>query len=155
VPALELDDGSVLTENAAVLSYIADRNLGAGLAPPARSMERYRLAEWLAFINSEIHKSFSPFFSPATPDAYKDILRAHLGRRLGYVQGMLERGPFLIGQAFTVADAYLFTLMRWCDKAGLERVQWPAIQRHFQATAQRPRVLQALQAEGLPPPDRL
>ena len=149
VPALELDDGAVLTENAAVLRYIADQTPAADVAPAPGSLERYRLAEWLAFVNSEIHKSFSPFFNPATPDTYKDILRAHLSKRLSYVQGVLELHSFLMGEPFTVADAYLYTVLRWSDKAALDLGQWSAIQRYCQVIAQRPRVTQALKAEGL------
>jgi len=149
VPALELDDGSVLTENVAVLQYIGDRNPGAGLVPPAGTMERYRLDEWLAFINSEIHKSFSPFFNPATPDAWKEILRGKLVQRLDYVQGVLGTREFLMGGQFTVADAYLFTVLRWTKLANLSLQQWPAIQAYWEKIKQRPRVAEALAAEGL------
>jgi len=150
VPALELPDGSVLTENAALLEYIGDLNSAAGLAPPAGTMERYRLKEWLAFVNSEIHKSFSPFFNPATPDAYKEIARGNLTRRLGYVESVLKSRRFLMGEAFTVADAYLYTVLRWSGKASLDLNQWPASKRYMDEIAHRPHVREALRAETQP-----
>lgn len=149
VPTLQLDDGSMLTENAAVLQYIADRNPDSRLAPPAGTMDRYRLEEWLAFINSEVHKTFSPFFDPATPDAYKEIARAKLTKRLGYVQGVLESRQFLMGDQYTVADAYLFTVLRWAKLADLNLDQWPAIKSYSERIRQRRNVVAALQAEGL------
>ena len=149
VPALELDDGAVLTENVAVLQYIGDRNPGAHLVPPAGTMERYRLDEWLAFINSEIHKSFSPFFNPATPDAWKEILREKLAQRLDYVQSVLGSREFLMGGQFTVADAYLFTVLRWAKVADLTLDRWPAVKNYRERIKQRPRVGEALTAEGL------
>ena len=149
VPTLQLDDGSVLTENVAVLKYIADRNPDSRLAPSAGTMARYRLDEWLAFINSEVHKTFSPFFDQATPDAYKDIARAKLTKRLGYVQEILGSRQFLLGDQFTVADGYLFTVLRWAKLADLNLEQWSAIKSYWEQIRQRPHVAAALQAEGL------
>src|ERR1700689_2930213 len=109
VPALRLDDGQVLTENVAVLLYIADRNPAAGLAPAAGTLERYRLIEWLAFINSEIHKNFGPLFYAAAGEEIKQYARANLAKRLGWLETALGPRKFLAGDRFTVADAYLFT----------------------------------------------
>ena len=149
VPALELDDGAMLSENVAVLKYIGDRNPAARLVPASGSMERYRLDEWLAFINSEVHKSFSPFFSPATPEAYKETLRDKLSQRLNYVQGVLDTRDFLTGSQFAVPDAYLFTVLRWAPSANLDLARWPAVKRYSDRIGQRPQVMAALKAEGL------
>src|ERR1700680_4634269 len=109
VPALRLDDGQVLTENVAVLQYIADLNPAAKLAPPAGTMERYRLQEWLSFINSEVHKAFSPLFSAEATEETKTYARNYLAKRLAYLDGALGDRTYLTGDQFTVADAYLFT----------------------------------------------
>ena len=106
--------GEVLTENVAVLQYIADLNPAAKLAPPAGTLERYRLEEWLSFINSEIHKSFSPLFSPEAKEDTKQYARNNLSKRLDYLHGALGTSrKFLMGEQFTVADAYLFTVLGW------------------------------------------
>src|ERR1700722_10442370 len=113
VPALRLDDGQVLTENVVVLQYIADLNPAAKLAPAAGTMERYRLQEWLSFINSELHKSFTPLFSPEAADDTKTYARNYLAKRLAYLEGALGDKKYLLGEQLTVADAYLFTVLGW------------------------------------------
>jgi glutathione S-transferase len=105
VPVLELDTGARLTEGPAIVQYIADMNPAAGLVPPAGSMERYRVMEWLNFVTSELHKSFGPMFNPATPDTYKAILRENIGRRFDWLEKQVSDKQYLMGDKFTVADA--------------------------------------------------
>jgi glutathione S-transferase len=149
VPALRLDDGQVLTENVAVLLYIADRNPAARLAPAEGSMERYRLIEWLAFINSEIHKNFGPLFNPAVSDDIKQFARANLTKRLDWLDSALGSKTFLTGDTFTVADAYLYVVLGWSARVGLELANWPNLKRYHGELATRPSVLATLKAEGL------
>lgn len=149
VPALALDDGQLLTEGPVILQYVADRNPASGLAPPAGEMQRYRLQEWLVFINSEIHKNFSPFFNPAAPEQMKELSKANLLRRLSWTDKVLGEKPFLLGERFTVADAYLFTVLNWCQYAGVDLGQWPALKALHARVAARPHVQAAMKAEGL------
>lgn len=149
VPALRLDDGQVLTENVAVLLYIAEQHPSAHLAPPAQTMERYRLIEWLAFINSELHKAFSPLFSPAASEPTRQYARDLILKRLNYLQGVIGDGEFLVGQRFTIADAYLYTVLSWCSEVGIDLQRWPAVARYEERLRARPAVLAALKAEGL------
>jgi len=149
VPALTLDNGEVLTENIAVLQYIADRNPAARLAPPAGTMERYRLMEWLAFISTEIHKNFSPLFRDDAHDEVKQYARKVLGGRLDYLNRAIGNNPFLMGGTFTVADAYLFTVLGWGRFVNVDLAQWPQLQRHQEHVGSRPQVMEALTSEGL------
>jgi len=149
VPALRLDDGQILTENVAVLLYIADRNPAAHLAPPADSFERYRLIEWLAFINSEIHKGFSPLFNPAVSEEAKHHTRSALAKRLDWLNGAVGSSAFLLGESFTVADAYLFTVLRWSERVSVDLARWPNLKRYYAALCVRASVVAALRAEGL------
>src|SRR5256885_2210464 len=110
-PALTLDNGEVLTENVTVLQYIADRNPAAKLAPAAGTMERYRLMEWLSFVNTEVHKSFTPLFREDAPAAAKEYARKNLATRFDYLQRALASKSFLMATQYTVADAYLFTVL--------------------------------------------
>jgi len=148
VPALTLDNGEVLTENVAVLQYIADRNPASKLAPPAGTMERYRLVEWLAFISSEIHKNFSPLFRDDTPEETKQYVRKVLSARLDYLQRALGNRPFLMGEQFTVADAYLFTVLGWTGHLNFDLGKWPQVQRYMDRVGARPQVAEALKAEA-------
>jgi len=148
VPALRLDDGQVLTENVAVLLYIADRNPAARLAPAAGTLERYRLIEWLAFINSEIHKNFSPLFNPAASEETKNFMRGNLAKRLDWLNSELG-STLLTGDGFTVADAYLFTILGWSGRVGVDLDKWPNLKRYHAELAARPSVLAALKTEGL------
>jgi glutathione S-transferase len=129
VPALRLDDGQVLTENVAVLLYIADRYPAAHLAPSA-ALERYRLVEWLCFTNSELHKAFSPLFSPSAPEAMRQYAQALIVRRLDYLQGAIGDAEFVCGGRFTIADAYLFTVLSWCGEVGIDLKRWPGLVRY-------------------------
>lgn len=149
VPALVLDNGDVLTETVAVLQYIADRNPAARLAPAAGTMERYRLIEWLSFVNSEVHKPFVQLFQPDAPQGIKDYARKTLGGRLDYLQSDLGSKAFVIGERFTVVDAYLFTLLGWGAYVNLDIGQWPQLNDYACRMATRPRVVEALGAEGL------
>jgi len=149
VPALTLDNGEVLTENVAVLQYIADRNPAAKLAPPAGTMERYRLVEWLGFISSEIHKNFSQLFREDAAEETKQYVRKVLSNRLDYLNRVIGSGPFLMGEQFTVADPYLFTVLGWGRHLNFDLGKWPQLQRYMERVGARPQVVEALKAEGL------
>jgi glutathione S-transferase len=149
VPTLRLDDGDVLTENIAVLQYIADRSPAAKLAPPAGTMERYHLMEWLAFVSTEIHKSFSPLFRNEAHAEVKQYARKHITTRLDYLNGAIGSKPFLMGEHFTVADCYLFTVLGWGRYVSIELANWPNLQRHNERVGARPHVIEALKSEGL------
>jgi len=131
-----------------VLLYIADRNPAARLAPAAGTLERYRLIEWLAFINSEIHKNFSPLFSPAASQETKNFMRGNLAKRLDWLNSELG-STLLTGDGFTVADAYLFTILGWSSRVGVDLDKWPNLKRYHAELAARPSVLAALKTEGL------
>ncbi|MFO1434182.1 MAG: glutathione transferase GstA [Candidatus Competibacteraceae bacterium] len=149
VPVLEFDDGRRLTEGPAIVQYLADRKPEAGLAPPAGSLERYRLQEWLNFITSEIHKQFSPLFNPALPDDWKQAAHDALARRFDWLSTQLTGKSYLMGENFTVADAYLFTVLNWSPSTGIDLAHWPVLQDYVARMAARPKVREALQAEGL------
>jgi glutathione S-transferase len=149
VPALTLDNGEVLTENVTLLQYIADRNPAAKLAPTAGTIERYRLMEWLSFINSEIHKSFSPLFRADAPEDTKEYARKNIANRLDYLQRALGSKQFLMGEQYTVADPYLFTVLSWGQHVGIDLGRWPQLKRYVDGVGARPNVVAALKAEGL------
>lgn len=147
VPALMLDDGTLLTEASVVLQYLADLKPERKLIPPHGTMERYRVLELLTFISSEIHKNFSPLFGPRTPEDYKNQLKETLAGRFGLLERALVGKQYLTGDQFTVADAYLYTVMRWTKPMNIDLTPWPAIQAFMARTAARPGVLAALEAE--------
>jgi glutathione S-transferase len=147
VPALRLDNGQVLTENVVVLQYIADRNPAAKLAPPAGTMERYRLEEWLSFINSELHKGMSPLFSSEATEETKTYARNYVLKRLAYLDGALGDNTYLMGNQFTVADAYLSTVLGWGAKVDVDI--GPRLKSYVERIKARPHVLEAMTAEGL------
>jgi glutathione S-transferase len=149
VPALELDDGTVLTENAAILQYLADSQPAAGLAPAAGTMDRYRLIAWLSFVSSEVHKQFSPFFNPRTPAEWKEMLVARLKTRFEYLARHFESHACLMGERFTIADSYLYAVLRWADRFKIDLSPWPALTQYLSRIAARPAVQAALKAEGL------
>jgi glutathione S-transferase len=149
VPTLQLDDGELLTEGPAIVQYLADRKPESGLAPAAGTMARYRLQEWLSFIGSELHKQFSPLFSPKTPEETKTTQREYLARRIAHVARSLEGKPFLMGDHFTVADAYLFAVLSWSKLVGVDLAAWPVIGEYLGRIAARPAVHAAMEAEGL------
>lgn len=149
VPVLELDDGSRFTEGAAIVQYLADQKPESKLAPANGTIERYRLQEWLNFIASEVHKSYSPLFYPTTPDQTKQASKDKLAARFDYVVKTLEKTPYLMGDTFTVADAYLYTILRWSQGTGVDLAKWPALVAYVERVGSRPAVKAALEAEGV------
>jgi glutathione S-transferase len=149
VPALQLDDGSLLTEGPAIVQYIADKAPQARLAPANGTLERYRLQETLNFIGTELHKNFSPLFNRSYPEDAKTMLRETIAKRFGTLSGPLEKSPFLMGEQFTVADAYLFTVLSWCQWVNVDLSKWPVLTAYQARVAARPHVQAALKAEGL------
>jgi len=148
VPVLELDNGERLTEGPAIVQYIADLEPERGLAPAAGSFERYRLQEWLAFINSEVHKGFSPLFRPTTPEETRTSAREALSNRLTYIAKHLDRNEFLMGKQFTVADGYLFTVLSWGQWVGIDINDWPSLAAYVARVGSRPSVIAAKAAEA-------
>jgi glutathione S-transferase len=149
VPALLLDDGQVLTEVPAIVQYLADLVPEKRLAPPAGTMERYRLMEWLNFISTELHKAFGALFNPQAPEDWKDIVKAQLIRRIEHASQRLAGRTYIMGDDFTVADAYLFTVLGWGKYVGVEISPWPTLTAYLGRIAARPAVQTALKAEGL------
>jgi len=149
VPALRLDDGQILTEGPAIVQYLADRKPEAKLAPAAGTMERYRLQEWLNLITSELHKAIGSFFNPNLPDAWKTVLKDKLAMHFGLLSKTLEKQPYLMGQNFTIADAYLFNILSWTKHVGIDLAPYPALTAFMGRVASRPAVQAALKAEGL------
>lgn len=148
VPLLELDNGTRLSEVAVILQYIADREPGR-LAPAFGSFERYQLMEWLNFIATEIHKGLNPLWKPTTPDAYKSVVLDAVGKRFDFVVQSLGDKPFLTGDRFTIADAYLFTIVNWHKFLKFDIGRWPSLERFQARVAARPGVQAALRAEHL------
>ena len=149
VPTLELDNGERLTEGPAIVQYLADLKPESGLAPKAGTFERYRLQEWLNFIGTELHKQYSPLFNPATSEDGKKTARENLARRFDWIVKQLGQKPYLTGERFTVADAYLFTVLNWSQWVGVELGSWPPLKDYVARIAARPKVQEALKAEGL------
>jgi glutathione S-transferase len=149
VPALEMKDGAVLTEGPAIVQFIADLVPDRQLAPANGTLERYRQIEWLNFISTELHKSFSPLFRPTSTEEMKEAARTHLSNRLNWLAGQLEGRDYLMGSQFTVADGYLFTVLGWANFVQFDLAQWPVFAAYTQRVAARPAVQQALRSEGL------
>ena len=149
VPALRLDDGQVLTEGPAILQYIADQKPDSKLVPKAGTLERYRVLEWLNFITSEIHKGFSPLFNPAADPSVKAYTTQNLEKKFEWLNKQLEGKQYLTGDNFTIADAYLFVVTNWSNFVGIDLGRWPALQQFQARVAARPKVQEALAAEGL------
>jgi glutathione S-transferase len=149
VPALQLDNGEMLTEGPVIVQYLADQKPASGLVPAAGTIERYRVQEWLNFITSELHKSFGPIFRPTTPDAYKTISRENLGKRFDWLDKQLAGKQYLMGDKFTVADAYLFTVLRWSPRVEIDISKWSNLKAYVDRVAARPKVQAAMKAEGL------
>src|SRR6266699_3503432 len=131
------------------VQWIADEYPAAGLVPAAGKPERYRVQEWLNFITSELHKSFGPIFRPTTPDAYKAISKENLRKRFDWLDKQLVGKQYLMGDKFMVADAYLFTVLRWTSRIGMDLGKWPNLKAYVDRVAARPKVQEALKAEGL------
>lgn len=149
VPTLQFEDGTVLTEGPAILLWIGDQVPEKRLTPGAGTMERYHLIEWLIFIATELHKHFHPLFDPSAPEATKTNSRERLDRRLDYLNKTLGDAPFLIGEHFTVADAYLFTVLGWSKYVEVDLARWPKLAAYVARVSARPKVLDTLKAEGL------
>ncbi len=149
VPTLVPNAAEPVTEASVVVQYLADQKPEAGLMPRSGDPARYRVQQWLAFISTELHKTFSPFFKPATPDETKAANRALLSKRPGYVNAKLADGPYFMGSNFTAADAYLWTTLGWAKVVNFDLSAFPNIQRFRAAVASRPAVQRALQEEGL------
>ena len=147
VPALGLDNGEVLTENATILQYLADQ-YGSDDLLPESGLGRYRVLEWINYISTEIHKGFGPLWNPSSPPELKSATRDLLAKRFDFVADQVP-GPFLTGQAFTIADAYLFTVLRWTAIHNIDLSRWARLSAYQQRVQQRPRVGQALAQEGL------
>jgi glutathione S-transferase len=149
VPVLETDAGQKLTEGPVIVQYLADRKPDSGLVPPPGSIDRYRVQEWLNFTTSELHKSFGPIFRPTTPDEYKKISKENIGKRLDWVDKQLAGKQYLMGDQFTIADAYLYTILRWTPRVEIDLAKWPNIKAYVDRVTARPKVQEALKAEGL------
>jgi glutathione S-transferase len=154
VPALELENGQVLTEGPAIVQYLADQKPDAGLAPKNGTIERYRLQEWLNFLTSEVHKQFSPLFKPNTPEDYKPIAKQNLATRFDWLDQQLAGKEYLTGKQFTVADAYLFVLLNWTRPTQIDLSKWQNLAAFQKRVAARPKVKEAMQAEGLIPKEK-
>jgi glutathione S-transferase len=145
VPALRLDDGSLLTEGAVIDQYIADLKPEKKLIPGAGTVDRYHAQEWLNFISSEIHKAFAPLFGK--DEAPKDAARAKVGGRFDFIEKSLGDKPYLTGDTFTVADAYLFNMLRWTSFTGIDLAKWPKLKAFAERVEKRPAVAATLAAE--------
>ncbi len=152
VPLLELDDGQRLSENSAILQYIADALApDSGLAPPAGTLARARMQEWLGFVNSELHPLFAQLFDPQLDATARQALTDWLTTKLDLAEARLNEQPFVVGERFTVADVYLFVIFGWTHMVGLDPMRWPMLTAHRQRVGARPAVLAALSTEGLEP----
>ena len=149
VPALVLDSGEVLTEVGVVCQYLADQKPGSGLAPPAGTMARYHLMEWLNFVATEVHKQIGALFNPKMTPEMKEVQLGVIERRLNALEKMLDGKDYLMGERFSVADAYLFTVLNWTRAHKIDMAKWPKIQAFMVRVAGRPKVQEAMKAEGL------
>lgn len=149
VPALGLDSGEVITEGPVIVQYIADQAKAKNLAPAIDSDARRHLQEWLGFINGELHKTFSPLFQPAFGDDVKDFFKTRLMGKFKYVDGKLAGHDYLMGKDFSVADGYLFVMLKWAERMGIDLSALPNLMAYKDRLAARPMVQQALTKEGL------
>lgn len=149
VPVLELDDGTRLRECAAIVQYVADLAPTRNLAPANGTLPRYRLQEWLSFIATELHKSFGPLFNPGVPEEGKKVFRDKLVARFEWLDGQLAGKPYLLGEHFSVADGYLFTVSRWAKAPHADLARYPQVLAHHARVAERPAVREALRVEGV------
>ena len=149
VPALQLDDGQLLTEGQVIVQYLADCKPESGLLPPVGTMDRYRVLEWLSFVSTELHKTFTPLFRPTTPDAYKTIAKEAIATKLDIVEEALNGRQWLLGDSFTVADGYLFTVTNWAAPMSIDLARWPNLVAWRTRVGARPGVRAAMAEEGL------
>ena len=149
VPTLQLDDGSILTEGPVIVQYLADQKPDSGLAAKAGSKERYKVQEWLNFISTELHKQYSPLFNPTFDATTKKFFADKLGGRYAWLNTHFATNQYLMGNDFCVADAYLFTVLNWASRVNIDLSQWPNVQAYHARVAARPKVQEAMKAEGL------
>jgi len=149
VPTLELPDGQRLTEGAAIVQYLADQVPARGLAPANGTFERVRLQEWLNFISTEVHKQLSPLFDAKCEDTFRARQHEKIGGRFDWISKQLGSREYLMGSAFTVADAYLYTILSWTRHLGFDLPKWPVLSAYADRIGQRATVREALKAEGL------
>src|SRR5262249_49321836 len=148
-PVLVLDNGEALTEGPAIVQWIADQKPETGLAPACGTMPRFRLMEWLNFVTSELHKTYSPLFNPNPPEEYKAIARGPLPQRYSFVDEKLGGRAYLMGETFTVADGYLFTVTNWARLVKFDLTPYPNVLAFQERVRHRPHVVEAMKAEGL------
>lgn len=149
VPAIQLDDNTLLTEGTAIMQYIADSVPDRQLLAPVGSITRYKALEWLNYVATELHKGFTPLFRPDTPEEYKPAVRAQLEKKLQFVEEALRDKQWINGLRFTIADAYLFTVLRWARAVKLKMDDLSNVNAYMDRVAARPAVIAALAAEGL------
>jgi glutathione S-transferase len=149
VPALQLDNGEVLTEGPAIIQYLAEHKPQANLLPPAGTLERARVQEWLNFIGTELHKTLAALFNSSISAEAKSKTIETIGKRLGFVDKALQGKDYLTGNAFSVADAYLFTIVNWAPMLKIDLSPWPTVVQFQKRVASRPAVQKTLKAEGL------
>jgi glutathione S-transferase len=149
VPALVLDDGTVLTEAAVVIQYLADRAPEAGLIPTPGGLDRYVAQQWLNYVATELHKGFTPLWHKETPAEMRRIVKEQLAAKFSFLDQELARRAYLAGDSFGVADAYAFTIFGWAKFMAIDLARWPNLAAYVARIAERPRVLEALIAEGL------
>jgi glutathione S-transferase len=149
VPVLQTDDGDTLTEGPVIVQYVGDKAPGSKLVPPAGSKDRYKVQEWLNFITSELHKSFGPIFRPTTPDAFKAISKENIASRFKWIDGQLAGKQYLMGDTFTAPDAYLYVMTRWAGRVEIDLSQLSNLTAYAARIEARPKVQEALKAEGL------
>jgi glutathione S-transferase len=148
VPTLQLEGGVILTEGVAIMQYLADLAPEKHLIPEHGKIARYHAIEWLNYIATEVHKGFGPLFNPKTPEEYREITKEKLKAQFTYLNGVLSKQQYLLGENFSVADAYLFTVLGWTKFAHIDLAAYPAIVSYLDRVGQRPAVKAALQAEN-------
>lgn len=148
VPALKLDDGTVLTEVGVIIQYLADQKPRRRLAPKPKTPERYKLMEWINFTASEIHKGLGDFFSPKMTPEWREARLERLGQRFDFLEKALGSQQYLMGE-FSIADAYLFTVLNWTNLHQIDVSNWPNVRAFMARIAERPAVKKAMKAEGL------
>ncbi len=149
VPALELENGEVLTENAVILQYLGDRSGSSDLLPPLGDFRRYRVLEWLNYIATELHKGFGPLWNPAAASEWKQAARDQLAKKFDFIEQQLGDRPFLTGDDFTIADAYLFVMLGWTAMHNIDLARWPRLTAFSERARKRASVRQVLEFEGL------
>jgi glutathione S-transferase len=149
IPTLRLDDGSLLTETGVLIQYLADQNPEAGLIPKAGTMERYRVMEAINFVSTELHKAFGPLWNKDNTKEVHDAAKKQLAKRFDYLEKIFAKTPFITGDNFTVADAYLFTILNWTNFHAIDVSPWPKVKDFMARVSARPKVQEALKAEGL------